>query len=89
MSVEKKTTASFSAALAGSSPPRVTSGQGSATEATRRLTLDLAPDAHRAFRLKAAELDTTMKAMLVAFVQAIADGDPAAIAVAERVRDGR
>lgn len=89
MSVQKKTSASFSGALAASSPPKVASGQGSAKVATRRLTLDLAPEAHRAFRTKAAELDTTMKALLVAFVEAVAEGDEQAEAVAERARGER
>lgn len=90
MSAKKKTaSASFSAALSGQSPAKVASGQGSAREATRRLTLDLGPDAHRAFRLKAAELDTTMKALLTVFVEAIAQGDEQAEAVAERARGER
>lgn len=87
----KKTTssASFTSALASQSPPKVGSGQGSASIATRRLTLDLAPAAHKAFRTKAAELDTTMKAMLNAFVEAVAEGDEEALAVAERSRGKR
>jgi len=89
MSAKKKASASFSGALAGSSPPKVSSGQGSAKEPTRRLTLDLTPDAHKAFRTKAAELDTTMKAMLAGFVEAIAEGDKAAQQVAERARGER
>ena len=86
---EKKANTSFSGALAGSSPPKVGSGQGSAKVKPRRLTLDLTPEAHKAFRTKAAELDTTMKAMLTAFVEAIADGDEAAEQVAERARGER
>ena len=85
----KKTTASFSGALAGSSPPKVGTGQGSAKAETRRLTLDLTPEAHRAFRTRAAELDTTMKAMLAGFVEALAEGDPQAVAVSERARGER
>jgi len=69
MSAKEKATASFAGALSGQSPPKVGTGEGSAKAVTRRLTLYLTPDAHRAFRTKAADLDTTMKAMLVAFVR--------------------
>ena len=89
MSAKKKASASFSGALAGSSPPKVSSGEGSAKVKPRRLTLDLTPDAHKAFRAKAAELDTSMKAMLTAFVEAVAEGDTAAQRVAERARGER
>ena len=89
MSAKEKATASFAGALSGQSPPKVGTGEGSAKAVTRRLTLYLTPDAHRAFRTKAADLDTTMKAMLVAFVETVADGDPHAQEIAERARDVR
>ena len=88
MSTESRPT-SFAGALSGQSPPKVSTRQGTAREATRRLTLDLPPDAHRSFRTKAAELDTTMKAMLTCFVEALAEDDAHAVAVAERARDAR
>lgn len=82
----KKNEPDFKDTVARRAPVKVSSGQGSAapSASTRRLTLDLTPDAHQAFRVKAAELDTTMKAMLVTFVEALADGDGHAVQVARR-----
>ena len=85
----KKNEPDFGGTVARRAPVKVASGQGSAKEETRRLTLDLQPDAHRAFRTKAAELDTTMKQLLVSFVEAIAEGDAAAEAVAQRAEGVR
>jgi hypothetical protein len=72
----------FGAAIGAGAPVKTASGKGSATSDTRRLTLDLDPEAHQAFRMKAAELDTTMKALLVTFVEALARGDESAETVA-------
>lgn len=80
----KKDQPDFSSTLKQGAPVKVSSGQGSARGQTRRLTLDLDPDAHRAFRMKASELDTTMKQMLNTFVEALAEGDEHAQQIALR-----
>jgi hypothetical protein len=86
---KKKTEPDFGGTLGRKAPVRVASGQGSAQGKTRRLTLDLNPEAHQQFRVKAAELDTTMKQLLIGFVEALADGDENAAKVAQQSQGKR
>lgn len=86
---DKKTEPDFGATLGRKAPVKVASGQGSAQGQTRRLTLDLSPEAHQQFRVKAADLDTTMKQLLIGFVEALAAGDENAQQVAQQSQGKR
>lgn len=86
---KKKDEPDFGGALGRKAPVKVASGQGSAQGQTRRLTLDLHPESHQQFRVKAAELDTTMKQLLITFVDALAGGDENAQKVAQQAQGKR
>lgn len=81
---------SMKAALAGRSPKKQRTGAGNASLApqTKRLTVDVAPETLTGMRIAAAQRGTTMKAMLAAFADLVASGDPDALKIADQAPVG-